>query len=245
MKYDINIDDEEVRNVFSRDDVQEAIAKVVNSELEGLKAKRTSLLKELSDLKPLKETVDQLGGIDNLRTLAEQKPKKIIPDNELERERSHLTEIIKSKDGELTDLRNSIVNEKLGNTISSALAKAGADDLLVPFIKERIRGEFKDTGVQITVMTEDNVPLITPKGEAATIDDLLEEFKKSDRFKKLFKGKNFSGTGTNPGDAPASIHNPFDMKSPEFNLTKAMEFYKQNPEKAKVLAEQVGFKLSV
>lgn len=242
IKFD-DIEDENIRKILEEPTIQSKIQSRIDSSVSSLQSKNQELLNEL---KTLKGSLEEFGGLDNiknvLKELENKKLDKARSEGDLKGIETKYMEQLSAKDKELQTLRNTIVEKEIKSLVSSALAKYKASELLEPFIKQRIRGGFQD-GVVIEFVNEDGAPMLTSKGTKASIDDLIEEFRQNERFKPLFPAPKKSGSGTDSSVNTDDGFNPFDRNDKRFNLTKAMEFYKQNPEKAKQLAAKVGFKI--
>ena len=156
-----------------------------------------------------------------------------------------MQELLAAKDQELQALKQEKVQGKVQGMIGKAVAEAKGDaDLLEPFIAKRTRtvvGEDGKIGVQ--VFKDDGTPMLTSDGNPASLKDLMNEFKNSPKFGRMFEADNRAGSGAKTNAVAAGgVDNPF-MKGPSFNVSKQMELYRSNPELAKIMASQAGMKL--
>lgn len=250
IKFD-DVEDEAIRKVLEDPTIQSKIQSRIDSSVSGLTSKNQELL---ADLKTLKSSIDELGGLDQLKSIVQETAaqKSAREKAELERARAEgnvneietrYAEQLQQKDQELSTLKTSIVDKEVTNVLNSAISKAKGSDLLEPFIRKRVKGAFNKDQIEVEVLNENGTPMLTNKGTRATVDDLIEEFKTNTRYMSLFSGSGKSGSGTDNSPPVDESFNPFDKSDKQFNLTKAMQFYKENPDKAKRMAAKVGFNI--
>ena len=250
IKFD-DIEDTAIRAVLENPDVQSKIQSRIDSSVSALTAKNQELLTEV---KTIKSSLSELGGLDAIKALvsesASQKAAREQAELEQARANGNVKDIetryatqLQEKDQELSGLKTSIVEKEVKNVLTSAIVGAKGSDLLEPFMRSRVKGQFGTSGIEIEVLNDDGTPMLTSKGTKATVADLVEEFKGKEKYQTLFSGSGKSGSGSDHSVNVDDTKNPFDKKSPDFNLTEAMKFYKENPDKARKMAAKVGFKI--
>lgn len=107
-------------------------------------------------------------------------------------------------ESELNAARSSERNAIIGNSVMSALTKAGATeegvDLLPDRLAGRIKYETEDGKRVLKIMQADGETPMAGSGKdgAATFDDLVKEA--TDKWPSLFKGSGNTGSGKQPGN---------------------------------------------
>ena len=217
---------EEVKKFLEENDEGKAL-------LESLKKplieKRDALLGELSTLKT---KVKEAGDLDELK----EKAGKV---DELEKNYNELKNKSSKGDEKYDQLKQSFeeklaeerkakekISEKFKSThvdalINNAIVKnKGVPELLRPVVSNRIRTEFNDDGdVSITVLDKKGKPYYKD-GEEAKVEDIVEELKSHDLYRRAFDGTGSSGSGSHQS---RDVQPSTDMDSKEFNLTEAMK----------------------
>jgi len=95
----------------------------------------------------------------------------------------------------------------------------------------------------IKLVDEYGEPRVDPKtGKPFTIKQRIAEMKEMQEYAMLFEGAK-AGSGSRTVNGITLKGNPFDRKSPHFNLTEQGRLYRDNPDLAKRLAGEVGMKL--
>lgn len=250
IKFD-DIENEDLRKKLEDPEVLTVIQSKIDSSVSSLNTKNQETLDEL---KKLRNTLNEFGGLEKIKTIisetATEKAAREKAEMDKARTEGNVKEIetryaeqLQQKDTELNTLKSSVIEKEVKNVLVSSLNKAKGSDLLEPFIKQRVKGSFGPNGIEIEVLNENGTPMLTNKGTKATVDDLVEEFKSNQRYQTLFSGSGKSGSGTDASAGVDETFNPFDKTDKRFNLTKAMQFYKENPDKAKRLAAKVGFSI--
>lgn len=242
-----NLDDE-LKSVVTKPEVLAIIESVVTP----IVTAKSTLLNEK---KELQRSIDAFGGIEkvkadleelgNVRKMTdEERSKAIKASADVEAVRVELSGKLKAEQDTVANLKKSIAERELMNSVAKAVGDSGDFELLLPFINKRISHSLKDDGrLHIDVMTEDGKPMLTSTGDNATLTDLITEFKNSERYGRLFKAEGKGGSGAGHGVASAGAgNNPF-KKGPSFNVTEQANLYRNNPVLAKQLAAEAGVAL--
>lgn len=104
------------------------------------------------------------------------------------------------------DERDSAIREMLlDSNATAAIAEHDGDpELLMPFVRKRMRVVEAEGRRKIEVLGEDGNVKMNGKGEPISVSDLIAEMRGNERFGKLFKGSGASGGGTPPGGGGGS-----------------------------------------
>lgn len=240
----------EVAEMFKNPEVQAAVKALI----EPVVAKKTELLDKYAQTKKM---VDELGGFDTIKARlsaheqAEAAKKQAeqqaaLASNDVESVRASMQELIAQKDAKLNAYEQERVQTKLTNMIDKAVKEAKGDlDLLEPFIAKRTKHVVTEDGkIVVQVLKEDGNPMLTSDGKDATLKDLMNEMRNSQKFGIMFEADNKSGSGAKQAQATgAMVDNPWAKGTPSWNITKQMATYRENPEMARTLAAQMGIQL--
>lgn len=239
---------DELKSVITKPEVLEVIEKVVTPVVTA----KSTLLNEKKDLQ---KAIDAFGGLDKVKAdleelasvramSAEERDKAIKASADVEAVRADLSGKLKAEQDKNVNLMKAIAERELQNTIAKAVGDQGDFELLMPFINQRISHTLREDGnLHIDVLTADGKPMLTASGDNATIKDLINEFKNSERYGRLFKAENKGGSGAEGAKGgPSMSNNPF-KKGPTFNVTEQSRLYRTNPALAKQLALEAGVKL--
>lgn len=250
------IEDESIAKVIANPAVQVALAKTIEAAKQPLVAKRDELLTQISKSKETLSQVEQLGGLDRISALAGEaaraekeakaaEMKALEESGNVKKISEHYATQLKASQDELNALKTSLVERDISNRLLKEISKAGGvSELLEPVVKGRVRGKFDDAGAtKIEVLTAEGAPMLLDDGTPASIKDLIATLKDNPVYGRAFDGSGKGGTGSKPSSA-GNDENPFDSKSPAFNMTKAMAMYKQDPSKARQLAAKAGVDVS-
>lgn len=240
-------------------EVQTAIQTAIDVEVSGLKAKRDELITTNNKLKTDAATIDSLGGVDKFKEMSQgivdaqaataaANLKQAEADGDIGKiKTAHQTQVAELQNT-IDTLKSNQVNEKLGGMITAVITdQNGIPELLSPLISGRVKGSMSETGaVNYDIINVDGTPMLNGEGGDATLQDLVTSLRQNESFTSAFKGTGSSGMNSREGGdvAAGSGENLFDRSKQDFNLSKAMAFYKSNPEKAKIMAKQVGFPLA-
>jgi len=90
-------------------------------------------------------------------------------------------------------------NLVISETTTAIAAQRGVSELLMPFVKERVRAVEEDGNIQVYVVDGDgNRRYSGTTGEVMSISELVSEMKGNPQFGRLFESEAPSGMGTNP-----------------------------------------------
>lgn len=239
---------DEVKSVITKPEVLEVFDKVVSP----IVAAKNTLLTEK---KSLKDAIDALGGLDkvkadleelnSVRSMTEEERNKAIKASaDVEAVRNDLSSKLKGTQDELNTWKQKFAERDLHTAIAKAVGEDGDFELLLPFIRDRISHKLNDDGrLHIDVLTADGKPMSNATGDAATLNDLISEFKNSQRFSRLFRAEGKAGSGASGQQGTSGLpNNPF-KKGPTFNVTEQSRIYRENPTLAKQLAAEAGVQL--
>jgi hypothetical protein len=240
---------DDVKTVFTKPEVLDALNRVFEKREAPLKMKRDELLAKISETN---ETIKQLGGLDSIKGLAAQAAEAqrkaeeaAAKSNDVETVKKTYSEKLAAAEQRHADLMKQVINEKTENILSKAIREAkGSAELLTPHIQSRIRSEFVDGQVKLTVLGANGVPMLRDDGKEATVKDLIEEFRGSSAYARAFDPNGTTGTGAR--DAKPTLNgvtNPWLSTSK--NLTQQMQIVRENPALAKSLAAAAGIDLSI
>lgn len=101
-----------------------------------------------------------------------------------------------------TGYREQVQKLLIDNVAITALeGKKGDVELLLPHVKSQVRLKENDNGsFSVEVVDKDgNAKIGDSKGTPMTVDQLVEEMSKSDKFGRAFEGANQTGGGQRPG----------------------------------------------
>ncbi len=215
--------------------IQAALKEAVAKEVDGLKRKNEELI--LTN-KKLKETSTTTNDVD------------VEEYEQLKRERAEREEAEAKKRGEFDKLltsanerrekevsqaredaeriRKRLERKTVMNEILASIAEEKANaELLTPKMLERVRYVEIDGIDAIEVLNERGEPMLGEKGEAATLKDLHEEFKRRESYQVCYPATSIPGTGSRPNTGRGVSRNPFAKET--FNLTEQMKLSRENP----------------
>lgn len=188
---DIDWNNEEAR--------QQEIQKIVEQEVGGLKNKNKELLGKLNKFKDY-EDIDP----DEYRNLKSEKEKleeeRLRKEGEFEKlfekEKSNWQKQLTTKDEYSNKLKNTVEQLLRDNKLQEAISKhEGNVKLLAPHMRDRVKVVEKDNRFDVEIVDDKGQPLLDSKGNPATFDDLVNEFKNNEDFKVAFAGPKSSGSG--------------------------------------------------
>jgi hypothetical protein len=236
--------DEVVKALTDNPKLAEALSSFISDREKPLLSKRDELLSKNKELSEFLESVggkDSVANLHRQKTEAEAKAKKALEEStNVDELRSHFAVELKSREDEISKLRNEKKDAKVRSTINRALNEFGGDSkLLGPHIQSRVTADLDGDAVKITVLKEGKPWLVGTEAKPATVKDLLEELKKDPSFAKAFDPKNVTGTGAK-GSANGlhGIVNPWAKES--LNVTEQGRIAVSNPDLAKALRAAAG-----
>jgi len=202
---------------------------LLNEFKKPLVEKRDELLGELSTLKTKFKDVD----VDDLKSKAQRvdtlegelsqlKSKASQGDEKYDQLKQSYEEKLEKERNAANSIKERFKSTRVDSLINEAITKhKGVPELLKPVVSNRLRTEFDDNGdVSITVLDKNGKPYYKD-GEEAKVEDIVEELKGHDLYRRAFDGSGASGSGTRTSNANTDTST--DMDSKDFNLTKAME----------------------
>lgn len=161
---------------------------------------------------------------------------------------------LKTRETEVADLSSKYakLEAELSTTILShhISMEASVAKCLNPKLVELTLGQEaqvvvdENTGQRtIKLLDEYGEPRVDPKtGKPFTIKQRIAEMKETPEYAMLFEGGK-PGGGSRTINGVSIKGNPFDKKSPHFNLTEQGRLYRDNPDLARRLAGEVGINL--
>lgn len=231
-------------------DLDPAIVAHFAAQEKGLKDKNTDLLASIATLNAFKKAVDDLGGLDILKTLkttADEKAKEaedarkkgLSADERLKEVEDTYKRQVQERDDKLAKWQKQSLDDKLDAALADAIrAEGGTPEMLAHALRSRVEATMGDDGkVTITVKGK-NGENLDDKGNAFTLKGLVGEFKANDTFAGAFKADAGSGGGGRPSARTPGGVNPFAEATR--NVTKQMELIKSSPDVAKALAAAAG-----
>lgn len=106
-------------------------------------------------------------------------------------------------------LRSTVETLMIDNVAIKALeGHKGNVDLLLPHVKSQVRLKEGEDGVVEVIDREGNVRIGDAQGKPMTVDQLVAEMSKSDKFAQGFSGNNHSGSGTPGGGGNGGDRKP-------------------------------------
>ena len=249
------ITDESILSVFQKPEVQEALLRSVDKRETPLRQKRDELLASHT---ALNETLKSLGGLDTIKAAVAK-----VSESAAEAEKArleamkasgnvdeitkHYQKQLKEKDDELSSFKQTLVQKEVRSKLQSKIKEAdGEPELLLDRLLSRVRSSLGPDGeVVIEVLNDKGAPALTDTGKAASLTDLVNEFKAHPSYGRAFAASGKTGAGSRPTTgAPGTANNPFDRKSPSFNVTQQMVMKKTDPMTARRLAMEAGVDVS-
>jgi hypothetical protein len=128
--------------------------------------------------------------------------------------KSHSKELEK-RDTLVQSLKDQLYsNLVLSEATTAIAAQKGVAELLMPFVRERVRAVEEDGNLRVYVVdNEGNRRYSGTTGEAMSIQELVSEMKGNAQFGRLFESEAPSGTGTNPAPQRRSVTPAAEMTS--------------------------------
>lgn len=213
-----------------------------SGQLQQLQSSNDSLVSKnqelLNELKQLKATVNDMGGLDSLKqivaTNTQQKQEQLEKENSLDALKAHYDEQIGLANKKNDELTNSIVQNTIDAQLKSAVTKAkGSYTLLEHQLKTQVQGVYDNGQVKLSVNDKNGMPLMVD-GKEATLTDLVNAYKTNEEFARAFDvSQGITGSGAPAGSQITS------SKAPE-TLSEITELYKKNPGKALEIMKAKG-----
>ena len=200
--------------------------------------------KFLEDLGLEKDIVDQImqengNDINKAKSDYEDVKAQLETANNTIKERDKQLKTLKDSAGDNEELKAQITNLQNSNKEN---AKKYAEDLkelrLNSAIKLAIHDKVFNEDMAAGLFDKTKL-VLADDGKVIGIDEQLEGIKKDNAF--LFKTGEIKNNYNPSAGAGANANNPFAKET--FNLTEQGKLFKENPEQARVLASEAGYKL--
>ena len=217
------------------------------AEIESLKNKNAELLNDLGRAKSVVREVQDLGGLETLKSLVTKVPEVT---KETESVIKQKDEYIGNLEQRVSAFENREIDRSFTTMLKETLARQGVDgrtldnvaNVLQPHLKTRVKTSMVDGHTKVQVLQQDNQPWLVD-GRDAGLDDLVKEYSTSPVFEDFFK-KNIKGSGAGVNSATEvkmdAASNPFSKEG--YDAAKQIELYKTNPEKAERLMKESGYR---
>ncbi len=238
-------------------EVQEAIKKQVEAQIEGLNGKKEELLSEAKAAK--KKAADAAAELEKLKASVDgvdveeyAKLKKLQEDEEtrkaeekgefdklkLKLKETHAEELKKAQE-RAQSLESAFHAEIKMNAILKALeAEEGNSALLSHVVGSRIQVKETESGISVIGLDEKGEPMMTEGGDIATALDVVKHLKTKEEYQPAFKATMHGGGGSGPSRAGNGKINPW--KADTRNLTEQGIITRDNPVLASQLKKEAG-----
>lgn len=202
----------------------------LSQEKESLLNKNKELLGDLSSLKDLKRTIEELGGLDTIKNIFEERQsaerKKLEENNSVDQLKQHYTTELEKERKEKSQLIQGIIDQRVETELKSAVTKEkGSYDLLEHKLRKHIDAQYENGRVTLRVLDENGMPKLVD-GKEAGLSDLVREYKENEVFARAFDGAaNIQGSGAPVGGVVTQGSSPG-------SLQELTELYRKNPQQA-------------
>jgi hypothetical protein len=239
---------ENLATELSKPEHAEALTAFVAKVKEPVISKNKEILEKLT---ALNGTVQQFGGLDAIKSMAEQVTQykaqaEAKPKDDIESVKKTYADQLAGVSAERDSLKQRLVERDVQTALHNAIRDAkGEPALLEPIVRSRIKAEAIEGKVRIGVLTVDGVPMLNSEGKDASVKDLLAEIRSDGRYARAFEATKASGSGAvnSATGLPTGVDNPWNPASR--NLTKQMEIARTNPNLAKSLAAMYNVSLDL
>lgn len=214
------------------------------AEKEAILSKNKELLAEMADLKALRKQLDELGGLDRVKQLEderrEQAQKALEASGNVDSIKEHYSNLLKQEQERASALTSQIVNSHIDTQLRSAVSKEkGSYALLEHQLKSRIKGEYVEGKVKVNILATDGSPMLLSDGREATFTDLVKEYKSAEEFSRAFEAPVSSGSGATNGSG-VNFSNPDKM-----TLDEITKLYQKNPGAAQEALKQTSYRKAI
>lgn len=186
--------------------------------LEDVAGLKSTLGKEMTLRKKLEKDVvkfkdidpdkarDALAKLEELSSIDPTKEADKIASTKFEAAKTQLLEKhngeIQTREARIGQLTKTVENLLIDQAATVAIAEAkGSIELLIPHVKAHTRVREADGKYFVDVVDKDgNARIGNSKGDPMTINDFVQELRKSETFGRAFDGSGQSGSGTRPGN---------------------------------------------
>lgn len=125
----------------------------------------------------------------------------------LQKKIDDLSKVADAKDNTIRDML-------LENNATAAIAEHGGDpELLMPFVRKKIRVVEAEGKQKIEVLGDDGNIKMNGKGDPISVSELVASMRSDERFGKLFKASGSSGGGTPPGGGGGGSSHQYKKRS--------------------------------
>ncbi len=197
---------------------------VPKDKVEDVTGLKSALQKERQNAKSfaqqLKEFQEKYGDIDpdevkelrDARAKAEEEKAKAEgrwDDLKKQLNEAHQKDLAK-KDQVIEGLKKTLERHLVDGQAATAINQASGSDLLLPFVKERVKVVQEDNGeFAVRVVDEHGNPKVNGQGDYMSINDLVGEMREQERYAALFKAPiNGGGGGTPPNEGEGTGRPP-------------------------------------
>lgn len=204
--------------------------------LENVEGLKTTFSKEMTKRKELEKTLlkfkdidperarDALAKLEEMGNIDPTKEADKIVSERLEAAKKQLLEKhnkdLEGRDGRIGQLTKTVESLLIDQAATAALAEAkGSVELLLPHVQRHTRVRESDGKYFVEVVDKDgNARIGNSKGDPMTINDLVQEMRKSEAFGRAFDGSGQSGGGKPPGNGGGG--NPQIKRRSDFKTEK-------------------------
>ncbi|WP_302806422.1 hypothetical protein [Cloacibacillus porcorum] len=188
--------------------------------------------------------------VEMLRKAAEEEEQRKKDKGEYE---SIITQLKESKSKELAlkdealkTMRQTLDSYLIDAEATRVLSESGGNaTLLLPHVKKATQVVEDKGAYAVRVIGSDGNPRVNSKGEYLGIKELVEEMKENESFQCAFapSDKKGGGAGGSGGGASGAAFSGNPWKKETWNLTEQYRLYKENPVRAKAMAQEAGVTL--
>lgn len=230
--------------------------------LENVDGLRNALTSTKAELDAAKSAVDGYKGLPAPKAVADKLKKlerleKLDPEKEADRLaeirlETQIADLNKKHDGEvtirdgrITTLTSQVETLLIDSEAATAIAKHKGDpELLLPFIRPRLKMEEADGRFSVKVLNEkgdQEYAIRENKAVPASIEDLVARFKANPKFGAFFAASGNAGGGARPGaQGPGGNAKSNPWVKATFNLTEQMRITRSDPSLAAAMQQQAG-----
>lgn len=219
--------EEMLQQLLNSDEGKALLVNVIEKEKQPLVSKRDELLGELTEFKSKYKSL-----VEEVETLKAKQPETKKTDNTEELPIVvELRKMLSVRENEINTIKDKLINDKVESLITKSIAdNKGIPELLLPAVQRRVKAIKSDDGdVKLEVFDSFGKPMFKD-GQPASLNDLMAEFKDAGSvYHRAFEGHGSSGSGARQNQSKSSNGVELDPSKPGYSVTKAMEFYKNNP----------------
>lgn len=220
---------------------------LTSKELAALKNKNQELLNDLAKLKQFRNSIDELGGLDQIKEMVKAKKEsqvKALEDSgDINAIKRQYQEEISSLHAKIEKFNQERVETKVTEKLRVAVEAAGGTwELLAPAVKRQIRTDVIDDDIAIEVLDDSGHTWIK-EGRDARIEDLVEKL----RIDPIY-GRAFDKTVVRTGSGATSSKrkpetNPWQKEHAD--LSAQTKIWLDNPDRARRMMAEAGVAVPV